>query len=268
MLILYHSDKIGAQKQSYQIKSRLDSFPNTKTFLVDLKKKIPEKILSRTNLIISVGGDGTLLKVSHLAAPRRIPVLGVNIGRLGFLAEAEKKSVAKIVKDVIAGKYNLEERMMLKVNSFQNNQQKLIGIALNDCVIHSPETGHPITITTFVEDNFLTNYHGDGLIIATPTGSTAYSLAAGGPIVHPHLELFLLTPICPHTLAQRPLLISATHRIKIRTSNAAVYLDGNYQMKLSGELLLSRYEFGLMLVRHPQLTYLDVLRTKLGWGER
>jgi len=269
VVIFYHSDKAGAEFQARQLKKRLAAERRAKFILSDLRERTPKNLSARINLAISVGGDGTLLKVSHLMAPLRIPVLGINIGHLGFLAEAEKQTAARIIRQIFQGQYSLEERMLLKaVLVSKNKLKKNLGIALNDCVIRSYGTGHPIRISAWVENNFLTSYHGDGLIIATPTGSTAYSLAAAGPIVHPHLELFLLTPICPHTLAQRPLLISATHSIKIKSPDAGIFLDGNYAGKLAGELVISKYEHPLMLVRHPHLSYLDILRTKLGWGER
>lgn len=233
-------------------------------------KKIPEM-----DFAVTLGGDGTMLKASRLLAPAGIPVLGVNMGSLGFLAETTPEESKTVLSDIIDGKFRIEERMMLDI-MLKTKSEKIQEIALNDCIIHSGMNGRVINIRACINDEFLADYVSDGLIISTPTGSTAYSLAASGPIVHPQLALFVLTPICPHTLTQRPLIISTSHvltfivDIRKRQEVPVVSVDGqiNYTLKSGDQIIVAASPRPLKLIVNPKRKYFQVLRAKLKWGER
>jgi NAD+ kinase len=194
---------------------------------------------------------------------------------LGFLAETDPKEIFPFLEEVLRGNFRIEERMMLEV-TVKSGKNATRELALNDCTIRSGNNGRVISITAKVNDEFLANYLGDGLIVATPTGSTAYSLAASGPIVHPHLSLFILTPICPHTLAQRPLIISTNHRLELSVipksllEKPIISIDGQINLPIKKDDIISICCFNkpLKLIVNPKRKYFQVLRAKLKWGER
>lgn len=233
------------------------------------------KKLPPLDFALALGGDGTMLKASRLLAPAGVPVLGVNMGSLGFLAETTPEEAPKVISDIISENYTLEERMMLDI-SITSKGATTHELALNDCTIHSGMSGRVINIKANINEDFLADYLGDGVIISTPTGSTAYALAASGPIVHPHLSLFIITPICPHTLTQRPLIVSTHHRltfwagIKNRKEVPLVSVDGqlNYELAKGDKVVISASGNSLKLILNPKRKYFQVLRAKLKWGER
>lgn len=234
-----------------------------------------EKRIPKLNFALSLGGDGTMLKTSRLLAPRGIPVLGINMGSLGFLAETDPRHSLNLLEKVLRGDYTIEERMMLEV-TVTSESRTITQLALNDCIIHSGNNGRVITITTTIEKDFIGNYIGDGLIVATPTGSTAYSLAASGPIVYPRLSLFVLTPICPHTLTQRPLIISSRYPLALTVKprsprqKPVLSIDGqmNYVISSKDTITIAASKTPLRLITNPEQKYFQVLRAKLKWGER
>lgn len=268
--LIYNPEKKRACAEMMELKS----------FLKRKKCKV-EVIPSDANKIpcidfaVTLGGDGTMLKASRLLAPGAIPVLGINMGSLGFLAETTAQEAKSVLIDIINNNYRVEERMMLDV-MVQTKKKTMREFALNDCIIHSGMNGRVISIRADINDEFLADYLSDGLIIATPTGSTAYSLAASGPIVHPHLSLYVLTPICPHTLTQRPLIISTSHiltltvDIRKRQEIPIVSIDGqiNYELKAGDKVIISASPNPLQLIINPKRKYFQVLREKLKWGER
>lgn len=239
---------------------------------------------------IVLGGDGTILRVARPLAPLGVPILGVNLGRLGFLADTAVGDLHRTIQKALKHELNLEERSMLKVQVYRKKKlvandpadrqsvplgkPALSSLALNDCYLHSGATGRIVEFEAHLNDHYLATYNGDGLIIATPTGSTAYSLAASGPIVAPELPVMLITPICPHTLAQRPLVVSNADRLKIEVktagSQAHVSVDGqeNLRVKASDLITIEHAPHKLKLLVTPGKNYFHILRMKLGWGER
>lgn len=272
--IIYNPDKARAR----------DDVKRFKALIVRKKCKavvIPSdaKQLPRLDFAITLGGDGTMLKAGRLLAPLGIPVLGVNMGSLGFLAETTPAEAPAVISDIISDNCMIEERMMLDVaiKSRQGRPRRVTReFALNDITIHSGLSGRVIDIRASINDEFLANYLGDGVIISTPTGSTAYSLAAMGPIVHPHLSLFVITPICPHTLTQRPLILSTNHvlsftaEVKNSKEKPLVSVDGqlNYELNEGDAVTVSVSNNPLQLIINPKRKYFSILRTKLKWGER
>ncbi|MBF0529762.1 MAG: NAD(+)/NADH kinase [Deltaproteobacteria bacterium] len=223
-------------------------------------------------LIVVLGGDGTLLYAARTFAFTGAPLLGVNMGGLGFLTELNRESLRPALEQVLAGNYQIENRMMLDVEIRGPNDTLTTTTVLNDAVINKGVLARIIELSVKVDHWNLTSYRADGLIIATPTGSTAYNLAAGGPIVHPAHESILLTPICPFTLSNRPLILPKNSVIEIRLGADAddVYLtsDGQVSCPLTPKNLITvrKSESGVRLIKNLQQNYFHILRTKLGWG--
>lgn len=233
-----------------------------------------EKIAEQADLIIVFGGDGTLLSIARLAHISNIPILAVNIGSLGFLTEIRLEEINTVINRTISGNFEIEKRMMLDVihHIYENNHTEQF-CALNDVVVNKGALARIIDLDTFVDDLFLNAYKSDGLIISTPTGSTGYSLSAGGPIIHPSLNLVAITPICPHTLTNRPIILDDQKEIRVRLiAGEDVYLtmDGQtgVQMNVNDEIRVKKSEKQLTLIKSPFRTYYEVLKEKLKWGER
>jgi len=240
--------------------------------------RMSEENLRRAELAIALGGDGTMLRVAREVAPRGIPLLGVNVGHLGFLSGSEAAGFGRRLDAVLAGRFEVEERWMLSAEIYRGGR-RIFGpeLALNECVIRCGEQARAITLSTRSGERFVADYFGDGLIIATPTGSTAYSLAASGPIVDPSLDVTLVAPICPHTLTQRPLILPAhlplTIRLGRRRAEEAprvlASLDGqtDCELKIGDEVRVRRAEAPLRLLVPPGRSFFEVLRRKLKWGQ-
>lgn len=268
--IIYNFQKKKAKSEKDLIKSWL---LNRNCQAIELPSSINK--LPKIDLALSLGGDGTMLKVSSLLAAAKVPVLGVNVGSLGFLAETNPEEAYSFVEKILSGKFEIEKRMMIKVKV---DSKKIVrSYALNECMVHSGNSGRVITVSASVNGEFLADYIGDGLIVSTPTGSTAYSLAAQGPIVYPNLSVFVLTPICPHTLAQRPMIVPAKDTVitlkassKNQNECPLLAIDGqaDYFLKKGDQVFLSVSPDPLLLIVNPMRKYFEVLRKKLMWGER
>ena len=233
-----------------------------------------EKIAAGAELIIVLGGDGTLLSVARLIAGRAIPILGVNLGGLGFLTEVTLPELFPTLEAVLESRFAVSRRIMLAATVQRGGRRVEEHIALNDAVISKTAPSRIVELETHVNGEFVASYRADGLIVATPTGSTAYCLSAGGPIIYPTLPALVLIPICPHTLTNRPLVLpdSAVVEIRPRSIGEDVHLtvDGQVDVKLtSGDVVtLARAPQGVTLIKSPRLNYFELLRTKLKWGER
>lgn len=231
-------------------------------------------LTDRVDLVVSLGGDGNMLSIARRFAPSRTPIIGVNIGRLGFLAEVEPSDFARFFDAYLAGHCRIEERMMLRVNvdGAADDLPKLP--VLNDVVITKAALARMVDFDLVIDGQYVSSYRSDGLIISTPTGSTAYSLAAGGPIVTPMMEAIVIAPICPHALSQRPLVVPDTAAITVRLeeSHEDLYLsmDGQVGIPLEAgaEVHVRRSSLTACMVRDRDVGFFDVLRAKLGWGER
>jgi len=229
------------------------------------------------DLIVVLGGDGTLLAMADRIArgPRDVPILGVNFGSLGFLTEITRPELFDALTDVFEGRALLDERMMLQAHMQRGDDAAHDTIVLNDVVFTRTALSRIIDLSVWVGDQFVTSVKADGLIVASPTGSTAYNLAAGGPIVHPAMEAFILTPIAPHTLSNRPIVVPAHRdvRVAVSTDNGGdVYVTFDGQtgnpLKAGDAVVISRAARHVKLVRATTRTYFEVLRQKLKWGER
>jgi NAD+ kinase len=236
--------------------------------------KAREEIPAVSDLLIVLGGDGTLLAVARLLGERNVPILPVNLGGLGFLTSVTLDDLYPVLEQAINGEARYSERVLLETRVMRQGKPFHCARALNDAVLNKAALARIIDLELRVNDEFVCNYKADGLIVATPTGSTAYSLSAGGPILYPVVSAFVITPICPHTLTNRPLVIPDNAKIEIgfAAGEAPIYLtvDGQVGVALVANdvVALSAAAERLRLVRPQQKTYFSVLRDKLKWGER
>jgi NAD+ kinase len=234
-------------------------------------------LVSQVDMVVVLGGDGTLLSVADAigAAGSGIPMLGVNFGSLGFLTEVTLPELYPSLDAALGGRARIEDRMMLEATASRGGAPLSDHIALNDVVVTKGALSRMIDLSVSVGDEFVTRVKADGLIVATPTGSTAYNLAAGGPIVQPNLDALLLTPIAPHTLTNRPIVIPATSAVRIQPlmedrAEVFVTFDGQagLQLQAGDEICVRRAHRVLRLIRPSTRSYFEVLREKLKWGER
>jgi NAD+ kinase len=227
-----------------------------------------------TEMLVVLGGDGTLLSVARLMKGRDVPILGVNLGGLGFLSEVTIEEMLPVLEQVLVGNYEIDRRMMLKAQIFRQGTCIREESLLNDVVINKSALARILTLEVRVDGDYLTTFQADGLILSTPTGSTAYSLAAGGPIIYPTLSSILLTPICPHTLTNRPIIlpVNSTVEVTLRSEQRDAYVTLDGQLGLSflenDVAKIQQSDYAVPLVKSPFKDYFEVLRTKLKWGER
>ncbi len=222
------------------------------------------------DMIFSLGGDGTFLRTAAWVGRQNIPILGINTGRLGFLADIATSEIIDTLAEIINGEYRLEERTLLELNSsilfpVQYNY------ALNEIAVLKRDTSSMISIQTYLNDEFLTEYLADGLLFATPTGSTAYNLSVNGPIISPQSNNFVITPVAPHSLNVRPLVIPEEYKIRFkvesRSKNFLVSLDGRSEVFLSGsEFQIQKANFTIKIIKRSNQNFYDTLRKKLLWG--
>ena len=236
-------------------------------------KQIEQDWISDMDLIVSVGGDGTMLKSSKLASKHNVPITGINKGRLGFLTDINPDLVSAVLKEIIQGDYQTESRILLEVRILNNNKERFIGHAINDLVINKTKTGRMINVLTSIDGNYVNSNQGDGYIVSTPTGSTAYSLSCGGPIINPNSDTFLLVPIAPHTLTNRPMVISSSCEIKLEFTDQnddliEISLDGEIISEISdGDcIIISKSDSTVEFIHPSQYDYYETLRSKLFWG--
>jgi NAD+ kinase len=272
-------------EEPFEITKKLSNWLKERGVEVYVEKELGKKIrhpnsIDRTDIpklvdvILVFGGDGTFLGVAREACKYGTPILGINLGGLGFLTEVTVDELYPMMERIIDGDYEVEDRQML-ITSIRRGK-KNIGTyeVLNDVVINKGALARIIDLSIYIEDSHVTTYKADGIILATPTGSTAYSLSAGGPIVHPGIPVTIITPICPHTLTNRPLVVSSEMKveIKVTTQEPDTYLtlDGQIGVRLkTGDLIeVKRTDTSVKLIKSPFRDFFSILKTKLMWGER
>jgi NAD+ kinase len=227
----------------------------------------------RCSLVIVVGGDGTLLRAARAMAGSTLPLVGINLGRLGFLVDISPDAIESCLDAILAGDYTEEPRCMLAATITHGTGQEDAYVALNDVVIHRWNTARMIELETYIDGVFVNAQRSDGIIVSTPTGSTAYALSGGGPLLHPSLDALLLVPICPHTLSNRPLVVDGASRIEIRVcgfdqGNVRVTCDGQTDLSLEPDsrVVIGKAPRPLSLLHPRGYEYYEILRAKLGWG--
>ncbi len=232
-------------------------------------------IVQRCDLGIVIGGDGTLLHAARSLAPFDIPILGINRGRLGFLVDVSPREAISILDEILAGEYQEDHRFLLHAQVIRNGEVIATSDAFNDVVVHVSDVVRMIEVDTYVNEHYLYTQRTDGLIVATPTGSTAYALSGGGPILHPSLNAIVLVPICPHTLTNRPIVVDAESHIEIDLSKrtnppARVAFDGQVTVDLvpNDRIQINRQSHTLRLIQPRGHDYFEILRAKLHWSEQ
>ncbi|MBN2279458.1 MAG: NAD(+)/NADH kinase [Candidatus Marinimicrobia bacterium] len=249
----------------------INSKDNTVFSDINLPKIQDARDYDGTDLVISIGGDGTFIGASRNLVGTDIPILGLHLGGLGFLAEVLVENFQEKLREFFAGKYRTETRKILEAEvHFQKHEEK--HYAINDFLIHRSETMGMCTIDTYVDDDYLNTYRGDGLIISTPSGSTAYNMSAGGPIVLPHLDIMTLTPVCPHSLSARPLIIGnnqlVTFNLESNHKKIDLDIDGQFKISLARvkKINIKISDKSLKVIRFKDYSFFRTLQTKLNWG--
>lgn len=233
-----------------------------------------EDFPTQVDMIIVLGGDGTILSVARLVGDHKVPILGVNLGGLGFLTEIALEELYRVLERVVQGDFVTNERVVLTAAVIRKGEKMAEFTVLNDAVINKGALARMIDIETTINGEYLTTFKSDGLIFSTPTGSTAYNLSAGGPIVYPSLHCIIITPICPHTLTNRPIMVPDDVEIrailKTKQQEVILTLDGQQGFPLEMEDLVEvrKAESRILLIKSPHRHYFEVLREKLKWGER
>lgn len=231
------------------------------------------EIVAKSDLLLVLGGDGTILAASREAAPAGVPILPINLGGLGFLTSFTLEELYPGLEDALAGRAAVSERVMLLVERMHNGATLTQQRVLNDAVVHKGTLARMIELELHIDSGFVCRYRADGLIVATPTGSTAYSMSAGGPIVHPAVGSIQITPICPHTLSDRPVVVNDSAKIELRVAEGSdsVFLTMDGQLGLpmqdGDRVRITRAAEPLKLIHPPNKSYFEILRNKLKWGE-
>lgn len=268
--ILYNIEHKGVNQAVNKLESILKKheFNWEKTYIAPSKSQKIKNFKKNVDLVIVVGGDGTFLAASRYFSRNNIPLLGINTGRLGFLAQIQTHEIEDGIKKIIEGKFKIQERLMIQAKSSCGKTYS----ALNDMVIRGSSISRAAKLFMYINESHVCDYVADGLIISSPTGSTAYTLSAGGPVLHPELNAFVIVPICPHALTARPLVIPANENIKIelKSTNEDFLLtaDGqkNALIKGSETIYIQKYDFSAKLISIEDNEFYDILRSKLHWG--
>lgn len=233
-----------------------------------------DEMIETIDLAITVGGDGTLLHAGRHLVTANIPIVGVNLGRLGFLADVSPDNIDQLLDDIFSGDYIEEKRLLLKASVYRKEECLGEGLALNDVVMHVRQEIRMIEFVTHINGKFVNQQRADGIVVATPTGSTAYALSGGGPILHPELEAVVLVPICPHTLSHRPIAVTANDTIEInlcddrRNPEGRISFDGqnNIEIEPGDCVTISSCKQRLRLLHPSNYDYYQILRSKLHWS--
>jgi len=271
--------------KAYEIAKDLSEWFNARGVEVIFEQEIGKKIRRRksvpaaeipelVDIILVFGGDGTFLGVARLACEHGTPILGINLGGLGFLTEITVDEIYPMMERILSGDYEIEDRQMLRTTVRRGKTGAKHYEVLNDVVINKEAVARIIDLEIYIEGSHVTTYKADGIILSTPTGSTAYSLSAGGPIVHPALPVTIITPICPHTLTNRPLVVSNEMKVEIKITSQEpdtyLTLDGQIGIRLkAGDVIeVRKSDTVVKLIKSPFRDYFTILKTKLMWGER
>jgi NAD+ kinase len=238
--------------------------------MIDVMGMDFDALCQSCDILVTLGGDGTLISAVRRSFKYDIPILGIHAGRLGFLADIGMDEIEFFVQQLVDGNYRIDERSILKAKFMQNNEEIKM-YAFNDIVFTRPSISNMIHIETLVDQRPFNTYYGDGVIISTPTGSTAYNLSAGGPIIFPLTNVFALTPISPHSLTQRPAVLPGEYPIEMKTTDkkGLVIVDGQdmYELEQNQSIHIQLATKKAKLIHRVEFNYFEVLKEKLGWGE-
>lgn len=276
------------KEKSYGLTKEIVTWLDNKGYKVYLSKKVGElyglhnfiedknKSLENADCAIVLGGDGTILHAARKLAAFNIPILGVNLGHLGFLAEVDAKDINETLENLCSGNYFIEDRMMLETSITEDGQTRNLGLALNDIVVSRSSITRMVGYSVYVNDELVNHFFADGIIISTPTGSTAYNLSAGGPILAPHNKMIVITPICSHSLNARSIVISAEDKVAIRFEFKRNTFDKDLQLTIDGqevvpitnntEIIINKADISTHLIKLNSINFYTLLRKKLDRG--
>lgn len=263
-------EKLSLKNVTHFISDISQESANSSSILKECQFIKNSMLFAQSDIIVSIGGDGTVLSTGYLARETGTPILGINFGKLGFLAEYEINNFDRLIDELLSGEYHIEERITLTGSFDKNGTEELF--AINDIVIDKGKWPKMIELELMVDNNYVSTFLADGIIISTPTGSTGYSLSTGGPIVAPKTKAITISPISPHTLTMRPLVLSSEQKISIKTISQFEFVqiscDGQRvrQHKSPSVVNISNSNMPLKLVRTKSTSYFDILRKKLFWG--
>ncbi|MCX7192310.1 MAG: NAD kinase [Proteobacteria bacterium] len=231
-----------------------------------------EEMAVVADLVIVIGGDGTMLNIARTFSPHHVPLIGVNQGRLGFLTDLTPENMLESIDAMLAGEYVTERRLLLSARVLRNEAQVFSGLSFNEVVVHRSQISSMVEFEVRIDGEYLYNQRADGLIVSTPTGSTAYAMSAGGPILHPGLDVLELVPICPHTLSNRPIVVNGSSVLEIlmhHTDDIRVRLDSHtsFDMQLHDKIIVTRYAEHAHLLHPVGHSYYHTLREKLQWNQ-
>ena len=251
----------------YNIEVAIDSISAA---MIDVMGVDFDYLCKHSDILVTIGGDGTLISAVRRSFKYNIPVLGVYAGNLGFLADVSVDELDSFVKKLVDKKYRIDERSVLEVTIIEDNEEITL-YAFNDIVLTRPSISNMIHIETLVDAKAFNTYYGDGVIVSTPTGSTAYNLSAGGPVLFPLTNVFTLTPICPHSLTQRPVVLPGEFSIEMKTPKnpSILIIDGQdmHELETNKSVHIKLATTKAKLIHREEFNYFDVLKEKLGWGE-
>ncbi|OGR11097.1 MAG: NAD(+) kinase [Desulfobacterales bacterium RIFOXYA12_FULL_46_15] len=265
-LVVKNDEK--AEKKAMELEKRLGNL----CIVIDVRNSKSSDIPEDLICLIVLGGDGTFLSAARFIGHRNIPLMGVKFGEVGFLAETTEDTLSKAIDLLMEGNYLIQKRSRLDIKVMRNNQKVIDVDVLNDAVINKSALSRLASCAVYIDSTYLTTYRADGLIVGTPTGSTAYSLAAGGPVVHPSVPSIILTPICPFTLTNRPLLIPDSALIEIRLEgspeNMILTLDGQegFEMDTGDKIFIKKSRNDIRMISFEDQSYFKVLKTRLKWS--
>lgn len=231
-----------------------------------------EELAANVNLVMVLGGDGTMIATARMMSNTEVPVLGINYGGLGYLAEFRIEEMFSALESILSGDYRIEKRVMLAIELMRGEEAITRSRVLNDVVINKSALARIIEIEAYLNDQFVNSFRADGLIVSTPTGSTAYNLSAGGPVIYPSMNAVVITPICPFTLSNRPIVVPDDAMIELRLKTdqeeVSLTLDGQVglPLKVDDRVVIRKSRTAFNLVQPANRNYFDVLRTKLRWG--
>lgn len=270
-IAIFSKTSLEAKEFSLKLKDWLDSKGLESKLIESLTELENEETLKSVDIVVVVGGDGSLLIAARRVAKFNIPIVGINLGRLGFLTEVGQKEAFQQLELILSKPLCISRRMMLRASLYRDGKEILVADVLNDVVVNKAILARIVDVAVYMGDRYITTYNGDGIIISTPNGSTAYALSAGGPIIYSTMEVFVVVPICPHTLTDRPLILPTVEPIIIdivsKEKDAWLTLDGQEgtQLFYGDKIVVRKSPYYTHIVKTPYKNYFDILREKLNW---
>ncbi len=269
-VLLFVKDTPSAVETAQRVKEFLSSEGHKVEIFINKRHLLEKPSLEDVKLLVVVGGDGTFLAGARLVAKYSIPILGINEGRFGFLTEVEREEMEEVLLRVLKEKVKPQKRMMLRAILKREGEEKSMGDFLNDVVLSKESLARMVEVDVFIQGEHVLRVYGDGVIVSSPTGSTAYALSAGGPIIYPMSEALLFVPICPHTLSNRPLVLPPSFEITLKNLSEGAYLtlDGQegLSLKKGDSVVVKKSDFYCFMYPNPKRSFFEILREKLRWG--